>query len=150
MPIGLVVKKGSKARATTSGGMPTPLSLTVSDTYCPIGRSRPRAVRASIQRLAVSTTSLPPSGMASRALMHRLSSAFSSCPGSACTFHSPTAATFSSSICGPERAAQQLFHVGHQPVGVDRLGLQRLAAREGQQPVRERRGALHRACATPM
>jgi hypothetical protein len=44
-----------------------------------------------------------------------------------------------------ERAAQQLFHVAHQPVGVDGLGLQRLAAREGQQPVRERGGALHRA-----
>ncbi len=34
-PIGLVVKNGSKARAITSGGMPAPVSVTLTQTYWP-------------------------------------------------------------------------------------------------------------------
>lgn len=45
MPIGWVVKKGSKARRTISGDMPVPESLTESETYCPCGLSRLAAVR---------------------------------------------------------------------------------------------------------
>ena len=78
MPIDLVVKNGSKALAMTSGVMPVPVSDTHRDTYWPGGRSRSRAVRSSSQRLAVSMVIWPPSGMASRALMQRFSSAFSS------------------------------------------------------------------------
>ena len=81
-PIGLVVKNGSNARAITSGVMPVPVSVTQSETYCPGGRSRSRAARSSSHLLAVSMVSRPPPGaIASRALMQRLSSAFSSCEG---------------------------------------------------------------------
>ena len=41
-PSGLVVKNGSKARAITSGVMPVPVSVTQSETYWPGGRSRSR------------------------------------------------------------------------------------------------------------
>jgi hypothetical protein len=97
----LVVKNGSKARAITSGDMPVPVSLTDKDTYCPAGRSRSRAMAWSTQRLPVSIISAPPSGMASRALMQRLSSAFSSWLPSISTVHSPAARTVSIRIAGP-------------------------------------------------
>ena len=35
LPTSLVVKNGSNARATTSGGMPLPVSPTAIMTYCP-------------------------------------------------------------------------------------------------------------------
>ena len=101
MPIGLVVKNGSKAFSTTSGVMPEPLSLTQSEMYWPGARSRSRAARPSSQRFAVSMVILPPSGMASRALMHRFSSAFSSWLGSTRTLHTPPPTTLSTSIAGP-------------------------------------------------
>lgn len=78
MPIGLVVKKGLKARATTSSGIPIPLSLTHRLTYCPGGSSRSWAALRSRHLLQVSTIGHPLSGMASRALMQRFSSALSS------------------------------------------------------------------------
>ncbi len=106
-PSGLVVKKGSKALAITSGGMPVPVSDTQSDRYWPGGRSRSRAPRSSSQRLPVSIVIRPPSGMASRALMHRLSSAFSSWCGSTRAVHSPAAPTVSTAIAGPDGAADQ-------------------------------------------
>ncbi|GJE41574.1 hypothetical protein AEGHOMDF_0740 [Methylobacterium soli] len=100
-PIGLVVKNGSKARLITSGVMPVPVSLTQSETYWPGGRSCSRAARASSQRLPVSIVRRPPSGMASRALMQRLRSAFSSWFGSARVLHRPLAVTTSRGIAGP-------------------------------------------------
>ena len=100
-PSGLVVKKGSKARAITSSLMPVPVSVTQRDTYCPGGNSRSRAARVSSHLLAVSMVSLPPSGMASRALMHKFSSALSSCDGSTRTGHKPPAPTTSIATFGP-------------------------------------------------
>ncbi len=67
-PTGLVVKKGSVARARTSGAMPWPVSATSSST--PPGRRRVRRVMA------------PPSGMASRALMDRFMMALPRRPAS--------------------------------------------------------------------
>ena len=43
-----------------------------------------------------------------------------------------------------DRAAHDLLDARHQAVDVGGLGVQRLAAREGQQPLRERCGAAHR------
>ena len=100
-PSGLVVKKGSNARAATSGAMPSPVSLTQIETYWPGSRSWVLAVRASIQRLPVSTVSRPPFGMASRALMHRFSTAFSSWCASISTGHRPVLATTSNATPGP-------------------------------------------------
>ena len=101
MPIGLVVKNGSKARRATSGVIPVPVSLTQRVTYWPGGRSRSRAARWSSHLLPVSMVSRPPSGMASRALMHRFSRAFSSWCGSTRVVHSPPAATASTATSGP-------------------------------------------------
>ena len=56
----------------------------------------------------------------------------------------PIASTVSITMLGPDRAADQLLHAGDQPVDVDRLRIQRLPAREGQQPVRQARGARWR------
>ncbi|GJD69837.1 hypothetical protein MMMDOFMJ_2775 [Methylobacterium gnaphalii] len=45
----------------------------------------------------------------------------------------------------PDRAADQFLHAGHEPVHVGGLGIERLAAREGEQAVRQRGGALRGA-----
>src|SRR6187399_1091173 len=55
-------KKGSNARAITSGVMPVPVSVTQSDRYWPGGRSRSLAARSSSHLLAVSIVIRPPSG----------------------------------------------------------------------------------------
>ena len=100
--VGLVVKNGSKARAITSGVMPVPVSLTHSETYCPGGDvALARGARRSSHLLPVSMVSRPPSGMASRALMQRLSSAFSSWRGIDQGRPQPAAPTTSTAIAGP-------------------------------------------------
>ena len=76
--------------------------------------------------------SRPPSGMASRALMQRLSSAFSSWFGSTSVVQRPAAPTTSTSIARAHGAADQLLHARNQTVGVGRLGVERLLPREGQ------------------
>ena len=86
--------------------------------------------------------SRPPSGIASRALMHRLSSAFSSCDGSISVGHRPPAPTTSTVDLRPDGAADQLLHARDQAVDVGRLGIERLAAREGEQALGQRGGAL--------
>ena len=144
-PSGLVVKNGSKARAITSGVMPVPVSVTHSETYWPGGssRSRRRARRAIVGGLDGQAAAV--GGIASRALMQRLSSAFSSWERSTRVGHRPPAPTTSISIVGPTRAADQLLHAGDQPVDVGRLRVERLAAREGQQPLGQRGGPPGRA-----
>ena len=62
----------------TSGVMPVPVSVTQSEMYWPGGSSRSRAARSSSHLFAVSMVMRPPSGIASRALMQRFKSAFSS------------------------------------------------------------------------
>ena len=42
-----------------------------------------------------------------------------------------------------QRPPQQVGHAGHQPADIERLRFQRLLPREGEQPMRQRRGALH-------
>src|SRR3954451_10040714 len=110
-PAGLVVKKGSKARAATSGGMPVPVSVTQMATYWPRGMSRSMAATWSTQVFAVSTVTRPPSGMASRALRQRLRMAFSSWLGSQKHGHRPAASTVSISMLGPtvRRTSSSIF-----------------------------------------
>ena len=67
-PFGFVVKSGSKTRASVASSMPVPVSATSRRTYCP-GRSAPEA---SAGRDAL-TVRHPPSGIASHALVARLS-----------------------------------------------------------------------------
>ncbi|MNV07651.1 hypothetical protein D3C71_980940 [compost metagenome] len=75
LPIGLVVKNGSKTRSTTSGGMPVPESETDTTAYSPagmVGTSPSAAKTCEVRRI-----NSPPSGIASRALIARFSSALS-------------------------------------------------------------------------
>ena len=86
--------------------------------------------------------SLPPSGMASRALSARLINAFSSWFGSALVRQRPARQHGFERHRFAERAAQELAEARHQLVGVERLRRQRLLAREGEQTVGQRCGAL--------
>jgi len=73
LPSPLVVKNGSQMRASTSGGMPVPVSRTSTVRKAP-GRAPAifAAAATSSVRLAAVSVSWPPSGMASRAFTHRL------------------------------------------------------------------------------
>ncbi len=77
LPAALVVKNGSVTRSMSSGGMPEPSSLTRMRRYsrersAEEGRSPPSA-------RSIATRTVPPSGIASRALIRRLTSANSNC-----------------------------------------------------------------------
>ena len=141
-PIGLVVKNGSNTRAITSGGMPVPVSVTQSERYWPSGMSCWRAARSSIHLLAVSMVMRPPSGIASRALMHRLSSAFSSCGGSTSAGQRPDGADDLDGMAGPTVRRISSSMPVDEPVHVGGLRVERLAAREGEQAVGQGGGAL--------
>ena len=72
LPCCLAVKKGSKMRARVCSSRPQPVSETASCTYDPGCTAMWRAAySSSISTLDVSIVSLPPSGMASRALTTR-------------------------------------------------------------------------------
>ena len=86
-PTSLVVKKGSKMRSSTPGSIPVPVSLTARRTYSPT--------------VPVSIASVPPDGIASRALIARLTTTCSSCARSASTGGSASAASIAISIVSP-------------------------------------------------
>ena len=86
--------------------------------------------------------SRPPSGIASRALTARLRMAFSSWLGSTATFQSPPRQHGLDRDGLADGPAQQFRHALHQPVDVDRLDLLRMLAREREQPLHQRGGAL--------
>ena len=88
--------------------------------------------------------STPPSGIASRALIARLSSALSSWFGSQNVPHSPPAGDDVEPDLLADRAPQQLLHRGDELIDVDGLGIERLAPREGEQAMGQRRGAVRR------
>src|ERR1035438_8210022 len=97
LPCSLVVKKGSNNRERVSASMPDPVSLTASITYAPGFTPAFLAAASSSSRLEVSSTSLPPLGMASRALVARFTMA--------CCIWAP-------SICtGPSRVVAQGFRL---------------------------------------
>ena len=82
--------------------MPAPVSETDRRTYSP--GSPPTSLATSLSSsttLLVSITSLPPAGMASRELMARLSTAFSTSLGSAWTDHRRGASSVPSAIASP-------------------------------------------------
>ena len=87
LPTPFVVKNGSKSRVFVSASMPRPVSLIVNVTNEPACTSLPRrdASSGETSEFAVSIDSVPPPGIASRALTTRLMITCSSCPGSACT-----------------------------------------------------------------
>ncbi len=82
----LVVKNGSKARSTTSLAMPIPVSATRNNTYEP-GLSAEWAAASSAlsSTSSVVSSSVPPAGIASRALTARFITICSICAASAST-----------------------------------------------------------------
>ena len=100
--------------------MPAPVSETDRRTYSP--GSPPTSLATSLSSsttLQVSITSLPPAGMASRALIARLSTAFSTSLGSAWTDHRRGASSVPSAIVLAQRAPQQLRHAEHLLVEIE-------------------------------
>ena len=145
-PIGFVVKNGSKARCDHVRRHAR-ARVGDADRHVLARRHVPLRGRIGVveMRVAVSMVSLPPSGMASRALIARLRIALSSWLGSHRVVHSPPAVTISKRMQRADGAAQQVLHGGDELVGVDRLRIERLAAREGEQAVGQGGGALGRA-----
>ena len=88
--------------------------------------------------------SLPPSGMASRALMARLSSALSSWLGSHSVSHRSSDADDREVDGLADGPAQQILQRHHELVGVDAFRNQRLPPRKGQQAMGQRGGAVGR------
>ena len=88
--------------------------------------------------LGISTTlrvvivSVPPDGIASRALITRLISTCSICPRSAQAGRRPGAGTVSRSIVELDKLPQQYGQGLEKIVDVERLRLNRLPAREGR------------------
>ena len=107
------------------------------ETYCPGASSRSLAARSSNHLFAVSMVSLPPSGIASRAFIHKLSSAFFK--------------LILIDQCRPKRGRatlrcewrvrlsrpNQYPHIGDQPVHVRRLGSRRWRQRRQEAVRRE-------------
>ena len=127
LPEGLVVKKGSNARASTSGVMPSPVSVDLE--LHVVARLRAFLVCESCRvnvRSAVAMVSAPPSGMASRALIARLSSAISSWLASQKMFQRPLCGANLQIDEGAERAPDQFLDVGEQLGRLDGARLQRL------------------------
>jgi hypothetical protein len=117
----------------TSGVMPVPVSLTHKEMYWPGGRPRSLAARTSSHLLAVSMVIRPPSGIASRALIVRLSRAFFQLR--AVDLYNPEA---DSSDDGDLDAranypSEHVPHAGDQTIHVQGPGIQRLTPRESEQ-----------------
>jgi hypothetical protein len=143
-PMGVVVKKGSKIRSITSGAMPVPLSLTQEEIWLPGVRPLSRPLGMSRQLFAVSIGSRPLSGIASRALMARLSKVLSSCTASTLIGQSPCAASISTMIARPDRPSDQFLHSEEEAVQIFGLGIEGLAPRKSEKPLGEGRSALRR------
>ena len=78
LPVGLVVKNGSNTLEITSGGIPSPTSETTISTW---------PMLPSAWRFFAVTVTVPPFGIASRALRTRFTSATSNSAGSATMGH---------------------------------------------------------------
>ena len=142
-PIGLVVKNGSNALAITSGVMPVPVSVTQMQIYWP-GRDL-----ALLRRIGVVEVRVAGFDRKLAALRHRVARVDREVQDRA--FELVRVAQRGPEPAGgddfeadglADGAPEQLLHAGDEPVGVDGLGVERLAAREGEQTVREGRGAV--------
>ena len=94
---------------------------------------------------AVSIVSLPPSGMASREFTARLSKRALELMRIDFDAPQPAAEHGLDGDVLAQRAANQVGHARDQPIDVGRLGIERLAAGERQQLLRQRCGALRTA-----
>ena len=133
LPVILVVKKGSKARLERV--------LVHADAAVADRKRDHRAALRVGDAARCGSSSTPPSGIASRALTAMLSKADSSWARSASTVQASAARLGAHLDPLAERAVEQVGHAADQLVDVDHLGLERLAAGEGEQLAGQRRGA---------
>ena len=143
-PVGLVVKNGSNARFITSRVMPLPVSLTATMTYCPGAISAPVCSDIVLVEMAVGGLDGEPAAVRHRVAridgeiedrvleLVRIDRRLPQAAGQHGLDRDGLA----------DRAAEQFRHALHQPVDVDRLHLERMLAREGEQALHQRRGAL--------
>src|SRR5580658_6522237 len=136
LPIGLVVKNGSKTWESVAASIPCPVSLTCSMTYRPGPSSRSRPASSPTSTFDVSIVILPPCGMASRAFTARFISTCSTCPGSAFTGTSDGCRLAINSISSP--ITRDSF------IQIQNFRLQHLFPAESQQLVRQRRRPVRR------
>ena len=138
LPSSLVEKNGSVALRKVSASMPWPVSATTSRTY------RPGASSASSRASTASTAivSVPPSGIASRALTTRLSTASSIWFVSSRTQRQCRRQLHPQIDPRTDRALDEIGHAAHEVREVAGLDLEILAMRECQQPLRQRGAAL--------
>ena len=153
LPCSFVVKNGSKMRARVSASMPLPVSLTASTTYAPGATSpaSPRVRRRRARRSRVSIVSVPPRGIASRALTARFRITCSSWPGSALhAAERPARASTTSSTSSPISAPQHRLACSATTSFRSRTrGAQDLLAAEREELARQRGGALAGRAGSP-
>ena len=145
-PISFVVKNGSKAFAFTSGVMPHPLSVTASITYCPGSTSAwVDAYFSSRWTLAVSSVSLPPLRHGIARVDREVENGeleligIGKRPPDAAAEHRLDRDLLA------QGAPEQVGHAGDQAAKVERLRIERLLTRKGQQPLGQRLGAARAA-----
>ena len=124
--------------------MPVPVSVTSMQTYSPGDNAGASALSPSKLTLAVEITSLPPSGIASRALIARLSSALSSWLGSHSVFHRSSAATMARSIVSPMVRRSRSSSDTTSWLASTLFGTSGWRRAKAKQAMRQRRGAVGR------
>ncbi len=126
-----------------SGAMPVPVSATSTSTYSPIGMPLCcRRALSSALTLAVRMVSLPPSGMASRALTARLTIACSNWPMSALTGQRSRTSGMLSVTFSPISRRSSMLEIRQRLAELDHLRAQRLLAREREQLPHQARGPV--------
>ena len=98
--------------------------------------------RLSSVRFAVSIFSLPPFGIASRALMQRFSKAFSNWFGSTSVVQRSGAVVMVTLDFRTQSIVDEVRHASDKPVYVRCFRIQRLSSGKGQQTVRKRGGSI--------
>ena len=144
-PSGLVVKKGSKARAITSGAMPVPVSVDAERDVLagPQSRSAPRARRATVGGLDGEPAAL---GHGVAGVDAEVEERVLELVGVDQRRPEARRAATTSTRRRADGAADQLLHAARRArLSVGRPGLERLAPREGEEPVGERGRAPGRA-----
>ena len=145
LPTSLVVKNGSNMRSSTSARMPGPVSATESSTKPPAKPWRQLAHTAPARRAArTATRQPPPPPIASRALIARLSSTWSSCTGSTSTARTCAVELGAQLERRRQRAAQQLQRLAHRCGRASSARRAALAAAEGEHLLDQVARALRR------
>ena len=144
-PVSFVVKNGSKTRSRVAASMPTPVSVTATRTCGPTPAPSLWAAKPSSRStFAVSIVSRPPFGIASRAFTARFMSTCSSWPRSART---PARLGGDARLEGDvlsDEPSEHPLNVFHERAGVEHGRLEDLAPAEGEELLREARGAARR------